>query len=389
MHMLQGHGQVRKNEVYRDSVLELLEQFPSPISTSSLVTPSIGYVPLVPSPPSSPSDTPIVPVALASLNSGAFSKLNIHQRVSEIPLLSPQFQESGASQEQGNRVSDDEHQLVQFSVPDDPASERRVLARPPSKLSSSSQGGDSDVRPQSHWTAEEEALLDEYRCRSTQESHSDSFRVIRDSPIIFYNPFAADEGDDEDDEDIPIEALRKRLKLTSTLLPQALETMSLVLNPTIPPHSFVTSTEGPGLAGVGCGPRSRTHSSVIPSHVDVNGSPRFSVRAPSTTPPIVSTAVLGGYCPSMVPSSLANTIHDEPNLKRWTEVPFKECLPVDFELALGGTSRYPAFPSSPPSESQFIISPRAVVTNQPQTAASRNCFPASLLRLCFNCLLRN
>ena len=355
--MIRGHGQGRENEAYRDSVLELLGQFPSPIPTSSLVTPSIGYVSLVPSPPSSPSDTPIVPVVLASLNSGTFSELSTHQRGSEMPLLSPQVQGSGTLQEQGNRVSHDEHELVQFFVPDSLASERRVLTRPPSNHSSSSRGGASDIRPRSHWTAEEEALLDEYRCRSVQESHSDNSRVIRDSPIIFYNPFAANEGDDEeDDEDLPIEALRKRLKLTSTLLPQALETMSLVFNPKIPPRSYVTSTEGPGLAGVGCGPRSNSHSSVMPSHVDVNGSPRISVRSLSTTP-IVSSAALGGHCPSLVPPSPANTIHDEPNLKRWTEVPFKECLPVDFELALGGTSRYPAFPSSPPSKSQFTNSP--------------------------------
>ena len=382
--MIQVHGQGRKYEVYRDSVLELLEQFPSPISTSSLVTPSISYVSPVPSPPSSPSDTPTLPVARVSLNSDTFSNPSTHQRHSEMPLFSPLFQESKALQEQGNRVSHDGHEPVQFFVSDGPVSERWALARPPSNLSSSSQGGVSDIRPRSHWTAEEEALLDEYRCRSVQESHSDSPRVTRDSSIIFYNPFAADEGDEEDEEDLSIEALRKRLKLTSTLFPQALERMSPGINPTIPPRAHATSTEDPGLAGIGCGPRDRSHSSVVPSHVDVNGSPRFSVRALSMTPPIVSTAVLGGYSPSLAPSSLAHANHDEPNLKRWTEVPFKEYLPVDFELALGGTSRYPAFPSSPPSESQFTISPRAVVTDQPLDRRFAQSSPSVSSSLAFN-----
>ena len=363
--MIRGGGQGRKFEVHRDSVLELLEQFPSPISTSSLVTPSIGYLSPVPSPPSSPSDTPTLPVARASLNSGTFSILDTHQRHSEMPLFSPLFQESKTVQEQGNRNSHDEHEPVQFLVQDGLAFEGRVLTRSPSNLSSSSQGGVSDIRPRSHWTAEEEALVDEYRCRSVQESHSDSPRVTRDSSVIFYNPFAAGEGDDEEDEeDLSIEALRKRPKLTSTLFPHALEAMSPGFNPTIPPHAHATSVEDPGLAGIGCGPRNRSHSSVAPSHVDVDGSPRFSVHALSMTPPIVSTAALGGYFPSVAPPSLIKANHDEPSLKRWTEVPFRECLPVDFELALGGTSRYPAFPSSPPSESPFTISPRAVVTGQ-------------------------
>jgi hypothetical protein len=328
--MIRGHGQGRKYGVCRDSVLELLDQFPSPISTPSPVTPGVCRVSPVPPSPSSPSDTAIVPGTRTSLNSDTSSKLNTNQRRSEMRLFSPLFQEWETLQEQGN---------VQFFVPDGLASGHGALARPRSNLSSSSQGGVSDIHPRSHWTAEEEALLDEYRCRSVQESNSDSSRVTRDSSVIFYNPFVADEGDDEEgEEDLPIEALRKRLKLTSTLLPQSLESISTVLSPTTALHAQAMSTEGPGLAGIGCGPK---------------------------TPTIVSTTVLSGYCPSVAPRSLARANHAEPTLKRWTEVPFKEYLPVDFELALGGTSRYPAFPSSPPSESQFPISPQLVVTNQP------------------------
>ena len=280
-------------------------------------------------------------------------------------MFSPLFQEPHVQQEPGSCASRDEPELVQL-VPDGLACERGALVRRPSNFSSSSQGGISDIRPRSHWTAEEEALLDEYRRRSTQKPNSDSSRVTRGSSIIFYNPFIADEGEDEEEEeDLPIEALRKRLKLTSTLLPQSLETVPPVLDPTTASSAQATSTEDPGLAGIGCGPRKHSHSSFVPGHIALNDSPRFSVRAPSTTPAIVSTTVLSGYCLSVAPSSLANANQDERTLKRWTEVPFKEYLPIDFELALGGTSRYPAFPSLPPAGCQFTIFPQVVVSNQP------------------------
>ena len=353
----------RMHEAYRDSVLELLDHFPSPIPTASPVKPGVGRVSLDPRPPSSLSDTPTAPVARASLNSDTSSKINTYQRRSDMPMFSPLFQESHVQQEQGSRASHDEPEFVQFVAPDGLACERGALARRPSIFSSSSQGGVSDIRPRSHWTAEEEALLDEYRCRSVQEPNSDSPRMTRGSTIIFYNPFIADEGeDDEGEEDLPIEALRKRLKLTSTLLPQSLKTIPPVLNSTTASSAQAMGTEDAGLAGIGCGPRKRSHSSFVPGHIALNDSPRSSVRAPSTMPAIVSTTVLSGYCLSVAPPSLPNANQDEPTLKRWTEVPFKEYLPVDFELALGGTSRYPAFPSSPPAGSQFTIFPQS---NQP------------------------
>jgi len=352
MLMVPGHGLGRKFEVRRDSVFELLDQFPSPISTPSPVTPGVDHVSPGPPPPSSPSDTPIVSAARASSNSDTSTKLSTYQRCSEMSLFSPLFQGSNALQDQGNHDSHDEPELVQLFVPGGFASERGALARPPSDLSSSSQGGVSDIRPRSHWTAEEEALLDEYRCRSVQESNSDGSRVTRDSSIIFYNPFVADEGDDEEgEEDLPLEDLRKRLKLTSTLLPQSLENISTVINPTTASCAQATSTEDPGLAGIGCGPRNRPNSSFMPSNIELNDSPRFSVRALSATPSIASTTVPSGYCPSVAQLSPAKAEHDEHSPKRWTEVPFREYFPVDFELALGGTSRYPAFPSPPPYDS--------------------------------------
>jgi hypothetical protein len=364
--MIRGSGQGRECEVHRDSVLELLDQFPSPISPSSPVTPAIGCVSLVPFPPSSPGNTPTVPLALYSSNSDTSSKFNTYQRRSEMPLFSPLFQEPDALQEHGSHISHDERELVQFLVSDSLSSEHRALARSPSDISSSSQGGVSDIRPRSHWTAEEEALLDQYRCRSVQESNSDTCRVTRDRSIILYNPFATDEGDDEEDEeDLPIEALRKRLKLTSTLLPQSLETMSPVLNQTMETRAQATSTEGSGLAGIGCGPRNCSQSAFMPSHTGVGGSSGFSVSALSMTPPIVSRTFLGEYCPSAAPFPPDKANHDESTLNKWTKVPFKEYFPVNFELALGGTSRYPAFFRSLHSESQFTISPQAVSTNQP------------------------
>ena len=362
--MIQGPGQGRTYDAYRDSVFGLLDQFPSPLSPSSPVTPAIGCVSLSPSSPSSPSNVSTVSMDLGSLNSDTSSKFDTYQRRSEIAMFSPLFQESGALQGQGSHVSH-EHELVEFSVPDGLASELRVLARSPSNPSSSSQEGVSDIRPRSHWTAEEEALLDEYRCRSVQESNSDSSRVTRDSSIIFYNPFAADEGDDDEDEDLPIEALRERLELTSTLLPQGLEIILPVPNPTMAPRAQAASTKDPEIAGISCGPRTRSYSALMPPHIDVGGSPRFSVRALSTTPPIVSRTFLGGYCPSVAPPSLAKANHDDTTLKRWTEVPFKGCFPANFELALGGTSRYPVFPNSLHSKSRFTLSQQAVVANQP------------------------
>ena len=367
MPMPREPGQGRQHEVYRDSVLELLDQFPSPISPSCPVTPPIGGVSIAPLPPSSPSNTPTMPRTLANPKSDMFSKSNTCQRRSEMPLFSPLFQEEPL-QEQGSRFTRDVHEIVQLMVPDGLAADHRTLARSSSNLSASSLGDASDIRPRSHWTAEEEALLDEYRCRSIQESNSDISRATRDSSIIFYNPFLAAEGgeDEEDEEDLPIEVLRKRLKLLSTLLPQCLDTISPVLDPTMTsPAPGTTSTEDPGLAGIGCGTRNRLRSAFVPTRLDVGGGPKCSIRplpALSTAPSIVDRTFLGEYSPSMASPSLAE-VNDE--VKTEAEVPLKEYLPANFELALGGTSRYPAFPSSRRPENRMTLSPQVVVSNQP------------------------
>lgn len=308
-------------------------------------------------------------MTLANLNSDTFSKSNTcqrrSQRRSEMPLFSPLFQEKESPQEHFTR---DVHERVQLMVSDGLATDHRTLTRSSSDLSVSSRGDASDMRPRSHWTAEEEALLDEYRRRSTQESNSDISREIQDGSIILYNPFAADGGEDEEDEeDLSIEVLRKRLKLISTLLPRSLDTISPVLDPTMTPRAQGTSTEDSGLAGIGCGSRNRLHSAFMPNHLDVGGSPGFSVHilpALSVTPSIIDRTFFSEYSPSIASPSLAEVCHDEPILKREAEVPLKEYLPANFELALGGTSRYPAFPNSQRRESRFLISPGAVGTGQ-------------------------
>ena len=378
-----GPGQPGKHETNRDSVLELLDQFPSPISPSSPVTPAVGSVSLVSSPPPSTSNTPTMSMTFGSPKSDTFSEFNTRQRCSEVSLFSPLFQTRETLQEQGSRFSHDTHEPVQLVVPGGIASHHRTLARSSSNFSASSLGGASDMRPRSHWTAEEEALVDEYRCRGIQESNSDISRATRDSSIIFYNPFTTDSEDDEDEEDLPIEVLRKRLKLVSTLLPQSLDTTSVVLDPTMTPRARATSTEDPGLLGIGCGSSDCSHSAFMPSHPDVDGDHQSSLHPPpalSTKSPIVSRSLLGEYSPPVERSSLAKAHHEEPFLERGTEAPFQEYLPVNFELALGGISRYPAFPNSSHPESRFILSSRTVVANQPSTiplAQSSPNIPAS------------
>lgn len=283
-------------------------------------------------------------------------------------FFSPLLQDKVPLQEQGSHFTRNDHKIDQSMVPA-VAIDHRTLARSSSDLSALSLGDASDTRPRSHWTAEEVLLLDEYRRRSTQESNSDISRTTRHSSVIFYNPFAADGGEgDEDEEDLPIEILRKRLKLASTLLPQSLDTLSPVLDPTMTSRAQDTSTEDAGLAGIGCGSRSRSHSASVPGHLEVGGSPNFGVHplpTLSTMPFIVDRTFLCEYSPSIASPPLAVGGYEESILKRQAEVPLKEYLPANFELALGGTSRYPAFPNSRRPESRSTIFPQALVTDQP------------------------
>lgn len=284
-----------------------------------------------------------------------------------MPYFSPLFQEKESLQEQGGHFRN-VHEIDQPMGPA-VATDHKTLARSSTNLSALSLGDASDTRPRSHWTAEEVLLLDEYRRRSTQESNSDISRTTRDSSVIFYNPFAADgEEDDEDEEDLPIEVLRKRLKLASTLLPQSLDTLSPVLDPTMTSRAQDTSTEDAGIAGIGCGSRNPSRSASVPSHLEVGGGPNFGVHplpTLSTMPFIVDRTFLCEYSPSIASPPLAVGGYEESILKRQAEVPLKEYLPANFELALGGTSRYPAFPNSRPPESRSTTFPQALVTNQP------------------------
>src|SRR5258708_4385362 len=147
MPMPREPGQGRQYGTYRDSVMELLDQFPSPISPSSPVTPTIGRASPVPSPPSSPSNTPITPITLANPRLGTFSKSNTCQRRSEMRLFSPLLQEKESLQKQGSHLTRDVHEVDQLMVPDDLLTEHRTLPRSSSNPSPSSLSYPSHRRP--------------------------------------------------------------------------------------------------------------------------------------------------------------------------------------------------------------------------------------------------
>jgi hypothetical protein len=367
--MIREPGQKGEPEIYQDGVLDLLEQFPSPISSSSPVTPAMGCVSLPI--PSCPSKSPALHIALATnKNPDTHNEFNHCQRCSGRPLFSPLFQEKVVLQEPASQFSRDVQGLFQVMVPDSFATEHKTLAQSPSNLPSLSLGGASEIRARSYWT--EEVLSDEYRCQCIQGSRFDTTRAARDSSVIFYDPFAVDGGDDEegerDEEDLPIEDLRNQLKLVTPLLPQSPETMTSAVDPTRTPCAQARRTEEQGLAGIGCGSSNRSPSGFWRSPLDVDSSPSVRVHPLpplSTVPPVVNSTFVVEYSPSVAPTPLAKANHDEPKLKRGIEGPFREYLPADFELALGGTSRYPPFPNLPRPRSRSTISPRAVVTKQP------------------------